>query len=83
MDLTNFLDSTYASAAQYNAPPKYPTTQICQGIDRASKTIDILDRVYAGIVAYQNKPCYNMTQQVSETSIGWQWQVSNFTYWIL
>ncbi|KAL7615678.1 hypothetical protein Lser_V15G02408 [Lactuca serriola] len=74
VDLTNFLDSTYASAAQYNAPPKYPTSQICQGIDGASKTIDILDRVYAGIVAYQNKPCYNMTQQVSETSIGWQWQ---------
>ncbi|KAL4560826.1 hypothetical protein LXL04_032981 [Taraxacum kok-saghyz] len=75
IDLTNYLDSTYASAAQYNAPPKYPTSQICQGIDAASKsTTDILDRVFAGVSAYQQKSCYNMTEQVSQTSIGWRWQ---------
>ncbi|KAF5822720.1 putative lysosomal Pro-Xaa carboxypeptidase [Helianthus annuus] len=76
MELKNYLDSTYASAAQYNAPPRYPTTRICQGIDAASNDTDILDRVFAGVVAYQpNRPCYNVTPGVTQTSIGWQWQV--------
>ncbi|KAI7745947.1 hypothetical protein M8C21_002649 [Ambrosia artemisiifolia] len=65
------------SAAQYNAPPRYPTTQICQAIDAASNATDIiLDRVFAGVLAHTAKrPCYNMTQAVTQTSIGWQWQV--------
>ncbi|PWA93096.1 serine carboxypeptidase S28 family protein [Artemisia annua] len=75
-ELTDFLNSMYAGAAQYNAPPKYPTTRICNGIDEASNAPDILDRIFAGVVAYQpNKTCYNMTSEVSQTSIGWQWQV--------
>lgn len=74
-ELKNFLDSMYAGAAQYNAPPKYPTTRICNGIDE-SNAPDILDRIFAGVVAYQpDKICYNMTSEVSQTSIGWQWQV--------
>ncbi|KAI3511864.1 hypothetical protein L1887_19024 [Cichorium endivia] len=73
-ELTDFLDSMYATAAQYNAPPTYPTAQICQGIDGASDATDILDRVFAGVVANQDKPCYNMTRGVSQTSIGWEWQ---------
>ncbi|KAI3683578.1 hypothetical protein L1987_84086 [Smallanthus sonchifolius] len=74
-ELKNYLDSMYASAAQYNAPPRYPTSQICQAIDRASNTTDILDRVFAGVVAYQpGRSCYSMSSEVSQTSIGWQWQ---------
>ncbi|GJY33847.1 lysosomal Pro-X carboxypeptidase [Tanacetum coccineum] len=73
--LKNYLDSMYAGAAQYNAPPKYPTTRICDAID-ASDSLDILDHIFASVVAYQpNKTCYNMTSKVSQTSIGWQWQV--------
>ena len=73
----------YATAAQYNAPPSYPTTRICQGIDGATHATDILDRVFAGVVA--NSPlsrCHNTTPAVSQTSIGWGWQVSNFAYCI-
>ncbi|KAI3826437.1 hypothetical protein L1987_00485 [Smallanthus sonchifolius] len=74
-ELKDYLDSMYAGAAQYNAPPKYPTTQICQGIDGASNATDILDRVFAGVVAYKpGRHCYNMTPEVTQTSIGWQWQ---------
>ncbi|KAI3695577.1 hypothetical protein L1987_78575 [Smallanthus sonchifolius] len=76
LELKDYLESMYASAAQYNAPPKYPTTRICQGIDGASNATDILDRVFAGVVAYHpGRSCYNMTSEATQTSIGWQWQV--------
>ncbi|PWA93097.1 serine carboxypeptidase S28 family protein [Artemisia annua] len=75
-ELKDYLYNTYATVAQYNAPPRYPTTQICEGIDRASNATDnILDRIFAGIVAYlPGRSCYNMTLAVSQTYIGWQWQ---------
>ncbi|XP_076899353.1 uncharacterized protein LOC143553201 [Bidens hawaiensis] len=75
IELEEYLETMYAVAAQYNAPPKYPTTQICQGIDGASNATDILDRIFAGVVVYrQVQPCYNTTSKISQTSIGWQWQ---------
>ncbi|GKB75744.1 lysosomal Pro-X carboxypeptidase [Tanacetum coccineum] len=75
-ELTDYLYSMYATVAQYNAPPRYPTTQNCKGIDGASSaTDDILDRIFAGVVAYlPGISCYNMTLEVSQTSPGWQWQ---------
>ncbi|KAJ9559287.1 hypothetical protein OSB04_013901 [Centaurea solstitialis] len=74
-ELKDYLDSMYASAAQYNAPPSYPTTRICQGIDGASHATNILDRVAAGVVAYSPRsPCHNTTRAVGQTSIGWGWQ---------
>ncbi|XP_076932677.1 uncharacterized protein LOC143598323 [Bidens hawaiensis] len=74
-ELGDYLDSMYAGAAQYNAPPNYSTTKICQAIDGTSNATDILDRIFAGLVAYQpGRPCYDITQEVSQTSIGWQWQ---------
>lgn len=52
-------ESIYMNAAQYNAPPTYPTTQICQGINGTSNATDILDRVFAGIVALlPGRTCY-------------------------
>lgn len=71
----------YATAAQYNRPPRYPVTQVCQGIDGAPEGTDILGRIFAGVVSYRgNKTCYdtNAYSTPSETSIGWQWQVITF-----
>ncbi|KAL5580171.1 hypothetical protein UlMin_012613 [Ulmus minor] len=76
-DLKNFLESTYASAAQYNSPPRYPVTVVCGGIDEAnSSRTDILGKIFSGVVALQgNKSCYvNEPKNLSETSVGWSWQ---------
>ncbi|XP_042489855.1 lysosomal Pro-X carboxypeptidase-like [Macadamia integrifolia] len=77
-DLKDYLDNTYASAAQYNSPPRYPVSLICGGIDEASKgTTDVLSRAFAGLVAYGgNRSCFdtNMYNYPSETTVGWGWQ---------
>ncbi|KAF3455138.1 hypothetical protein FNV43_RR05586 [Rhamnella rubrinervis] len=76
-ELKNYLETTYAVAAQYNRPPKYPVTQVCGGIDGASWAgNDLLDKVFAGVVAYRgNKSCYvNEPKNISETTVGWRWQ---------
>lgn len=69
----------YADAAQYNAPPSYPVTVVCGGIDGAPKGTDILGRIFGGVVAYNpNKTCNNSksNDDPTETSLGWTWQVS-------
>ncbi|OVA17907.1 Peptidase S28 [Macleaya cordata] len=76
-ELKDYLDSVYAESAQYNHPPKYPVTMICNAIDNTTENTDILSRVHAGVVAYMGKQkCYDMAEFVrpTETSIGWQWQ---------
>ncbi|KAK6144286.1 hypothetical protein DH2020_021106 [Rehmannia glutinosa] len=76
-ELKDFLDSMYATAAQYNAPPNYPVTMVCKGIDGAPKEADILGRIFAGVVSFRgNQTCYdtNYYNYPSETSIGWRWQ---------
>ncbi|CAI0452733.1 unnamed protein product [Linum tenue] len=74
--LTDELEDLYASAAQYNAPPSYPVTQICTAIDGFGPNNDTLGRIFAGVVAYYGeKPCYiNEPTQPSETDGGWDWQ---------
>ncbi|KAL5580173.1 hypothetical protein UlMin_012615 [Ulmus minor] len=76
-DLKNFLVSTYASAAQYNSPPRYPVSVVCGGIDEANSSgTDILGKIISGVVAFQgNKSCYvNEPKNLSETIVGWSWQ---------
>ncbi|KAH0716353.1 hypothetical protein KY284_009258 [Solanum tuberosum] len=74
-ELKDYLDSMYSVAAQYNSPPSYPVTIVCGGIDGAPKGSHILDRIFAGIVAYKgNSSCYNMNPKPSETGLGWRWQ---------
>ncbi|XP_057781884.1 uncharacterized protein LOC131000129 [Salvia miltiorrhiza] len=74
-ELKNFLYSMYSSAAQYNAPPKYPVTEVCRGVDGAPERSDVIGRIFAGMASYYGKrSCYNMTSQPSETSVGWRWQ---------
>ncbi|XP_042955129.1 lysosomal Pro-X carboxypeptidase-like isoform X3 [Carya illinoinensis] len=74
--LKNYLVSMYGHAAQYNSPPKYPVTIVCGGIDGAPPETDILDKVFAGVVAYKgNSKCYvNALENISETTVGWRWQ---------
>lgn len=72
----------YSSAAQYNEPPTYPVTRVCNGIDKAPKGTDILGRIFAGVVSYKgNRSCYDTLQyaQPTETNVGWHWQVSSYT----
>jgi lysosomal Pro-X carboxypeptidase len=67
----------YTAAAQYNHPPEFPVTVICNGIDGASFGNNILDKIYSGVVAQKgNGTCkINSPTNISETSVGWEWQV--------
>ncbi|XWS28653.1 hypothetical protein CRYUN_Cryun25bG0089400 [Craigia yunnanensis] len=75
-ELKDKLVLMYASAAQYNQPPRYPVTVVCGGID-GSENEDILSKIFAGVVAYRgNLSCYiNRPTNISETTTGWAWQV--------
>ncbi|CAI9104933.1 OLC1v1003725C2 [Oldenlandia corymbosa var. corymbosa] len=76
-ELKDFLDSTYASAAQYNAPPRYPVTQFCKGADKSPDGSGVLDRIFAGLVSlYGNLSCYDTSRfsYPTETNIGYAWQ---------
>ncbi|XP_059639254.1 uncharacterized protein LOC132281573 [Cornus florida] len=73
--LKDYLEGHYMNAAQYNGPPTYPVTKICQAIDGAPKGTDILGRIFAGLVAYKGKnSCYDMTPTPSQTEVGYDWQ---------
>ncbi|CAI9104931.1 OLC1v1003722C1 [Oldenlandia corymbosa var. corymbosa] len=77
-DLKDYLDTMYASVAQYNAPPAYPVTQFCKGVDEAAANgSDVLDRIFAGIVALSGHGrcyTYDLDPYPSETLLGWSWQ---------
>ncbi|XP_034687382.1 lysosomal Pro-X carboxypeptidase-like [Vitis riparia] len=77
-ELKEFLERTYSIAAQYDAPPSYPVTVVCGGIDGAPEGSDILSRIFAGVVAFRgNMSCYytsNTTDYPIETIQGWGWQ---------
>ncbi|XVE59470.1 hypothetical protein DITRI_Ditri05aG0048700 [Diplodiscus trichospermus] len=75
-ELKDKLENMYATAAQYDQPPRYPVTVVCGGID-GSEEEDILSKIFAGVVAYRgNLPCYiNPPTNESETTTGWRWQV--------
>ncbi|KAG6682450.1 hypothetical protein I3842_13G142300 [Carya illinoinensis] len=75
-ELKNYLRLMYSQVAQYNSPPHYPVTIVCGGIDGAPPETDILDKVFAGVVAYKgNSKCYvNAPENISETTVGWRWQ---------
>ncbi|KAJ0042053.1 hypothetical protein Pint_18371 [Pistacia integerrima] len=75
-ELKDNLLSMYATAAQYNQPPRYPVSMVCGGIDGAPSQTDILGKIFAGVVAYKgNRSCYiNAPMNESETDVGWQWQ---------
>ncbi|KAF3957969.1 hypothetical protein CMV_017070 [Castanea mollissima] len=75
-ELKAYLGSMYVSAAQYNHPPDYPVTIVCGGIDGAPYNASILQKIFAGLVAYGGiSSCYfNEPRSISETTVGWNWQ---------
>ncbi|XP_023511789.1 lysosomal Pro-X carboxypeptidase-like [Cucurbita pepo subsp. pepo] len=74
LELRDYLWSMYASAAQYNHPPGYPVTRICDAIDGAVN--GTLGKIAAGVFAYRgNLSCYiNEPRNETETDVGWRWQ---------
>ncbi|KAK1375709.1 lysosomal Pro-X carboxypeptidase-like [Heracleum sosnowskyi] len=74
-ELKDFLIEAFASTAQYNAPPTYPVTQVCGGIDGAPKGTDILGRIIFGIYEHpDNKKCHDIHDNpLDETEQGWNW----------
>ncbi|KAK7833484.1 lysosomal pro-x carboxypeptidase [Quercus suber] len=76
-DFKEYLVTIYSDAAQYNHPPSYPLSILCNAIDGASVGTDTVGRIYAGVVAYMgNHACYdvNVFKRPTETSEGWNWQ---------
>lgn len=80
-ELEDYLWSMYASAAQYNHPPKYPVTRICDAIDGTYSVNGTLSKIAAGVFAFRGSvSCYiNEPRNETETDVGWRWQVL-FTY---
>ncbi|XP_022883545.1 lysosomal Pro-X carboxypeptidase-like isoform X2 [Olea europaea var. sylvestris] len=76
-ELKFYLERMYSGAAQYNHPPNYPVTLVCNGIDGAPNATDIIGRIFAGVVSYRGKQkCYdtNATSYTIDTRLGWKWQ---------
>lgn len=83
-ELKEYLDLIYASAAQYDAPPIYPVTQVCGGIDGAPNRKDILGRIIAGINAYlENTNCHDTddTSQMKQTRVAMASKLILFILW--
>ena len=86
--LKDYLNTLFATAAQYDRPPSYPVTVVCKGIDGGANGIDILGRIFSGMVAYykEDKKCFDLDAFFSaDTLSGWDWQVihihlSNFFF---
>ncbi|KAF7823313.1 lysosomal Pro-X carboxypeptidase-like [Senna tora] len=75
-EVKEYLDKVITEAAQYNEPPMYPVSTMCEAID-ASNNSDTLGQIFEGVVAYKGKkPCYDMDEYnlPSQTNIGWSWQ---------
>jgi lysosomal Pro-X carboxypeptidase len=84
-ELKDYLETIYASSAQYNDPPHYPVNIVCGGTDGAPSGSDILSKIFAGVVAYiGNQSCYvNGHRNLSESTVGWRWQVHLICIYIL
>lgn len=79
-ELKDYLEEIYSVAAQYDRPPRYPVTIVCNGIDGGLQGTDVLGRVFSGVVALRGqRPCYDTGNSSSQsgTKNGWDWQVIN------
>ncbi|MCL7031835.1 hypothetical protein MKW94_001074 [Papaver nudicaule] len=73
-DLKRYLHSIYAKSAQYDSPPEYPVTVICNAIVGAPTESDYLSRLQLGVAAFKGKKnCYDMRR--GEGKHGWYWQM--------
>ncbi|XP_068669066.1 uncharacterized protein [Aristolochia californica] len=76
-ELKAYLKQIYTTSAQYDYPPHYPVQQICSAIDGADQDSDILDQIFAGVVAIKGeRPCYDVFESYFPPSVieGWTWQ---------
>ncbi|CAH8271917.1 unnamed protein product [Arabidopsis lyrata] len=76
-DLKDFLDTVYAETVQYN--DGVWVTNVCNAINAnpPNRKIDILDRIFAGVVALTgSQSCYNTNYsvQVTNNDMAWRWQ---------
>lgn len=68
----------YVQNAKFDIPPIYPVDMICRGIDEARNETDILDRIFAGLVAIAgNSSCYINASRLTDSNslLSWSWQV--------
>ncbi|CAH2072127.1 unnamed protein product [Thlaspi arvense] len=82
-DIKDYLDTIYAEAAQYNGDGGYWVTTLCKAINEnpPNRKNDLLDRIFAGVVAYiGNRSCYDIDlfARPSNDSIAWNWQACKF-----
>lgn len=79
-ELKDYLDAIYTEAAQFDYPPTYRVSLVCDGVDGAPNGTDILGRIFAGVAAYLGeKSCYDLNifnDLTDETSLAWAWQVN-------
>lgn len=80
-DIKDFLDSIYAESVQFNRNPGDWVATLCNAIDNPPNRKNyVLDRIFAGIVAYiGNQSCYDtgLFIQPSNDVIAWSWQRNN------
>ncbi|XP_019176098.1 PREDICTED: lysosomal Pro-X carboxypeptidase-like [Ipomoea nil] len=73
-ELRNYLHRLYSDAAQYDNPPEYPVRRVCGGIDGAPEGSDILDRIQAGVVAYEGVYSCYIVSGGGDTVDAYAWQ---------
>ncbi|XP_013713065.2 lysosomal Pro-X carboxypeptidase-like [Brassica napus] len=77
-DIKDFLDSIYAESVQFNGNPGDWVATLCNAIDNPPNRKNyVLDRIFAGVVAYfGNQSCYDtdLVIQPSNNAIAWSWQ---------
>ncbi|KAK6163445.1 hypothetical protein DH2020_000309 [Rehmannia glutinosa] len=78
MDLKDYLDAIYSTAAQYNFQLDDSVGKFCKGVDGAPKGTDVLGRIFNGVVSVEGNytSCYDTNEYnyVDETELGWRWQ---------
>ncbi|PIA43524.1 hypothetical protein AQUCO_01900129v1 [Aquilegia coerulea] len=79
-ELKDYIGLLYVIVAQYDAPPDYPVTKICDAIDGLPEGADILSRISAGfstglnVTMGGNTRCNIFVDYKPSKESGWQWQ---------
>lgn len=79
-ELKSYLKNMYSYVTQYNVPPSDSVNLICNGIDQATFGNNILDKIYAAVVAFNGSgSCLNtnpayVSDIEEEIQEGWRWR---------
>ncbi|CAA7027727.1 unnamed protein product [Microthlaspi erraticum] len=73
--LKNYLDSIYATVAQYSNN-FYSVATICEAINSPpNDKDDLLGQIFAGVVSFMgNKTCYDTSLEPTNAYMAWKWQ---------